>query len=225
MYFICSFCQIFVLLAVSFSFWLIGMCMSDFFYLNYEPKGSILFAMKAGRPKEFNPDHALHAIMMLFWEKGYCATSIRDLQRVTGLSKSSLYKTFSSKQKLLLDSISLYREVTIKRVLSYCTDANNFHDLENFLARHFEAHAMGCFMLNLVMEFSGSDNDLACQFNEFREQLENILANAAKSLGGNKNIQTDNHALTHLLNIYFSAAIASRTADLLGLKLVHSGRQ
>ena len=52
------------------------------------------------RTKEFEPDQIADAAMRVFWQRGYAATSVQDLVEGTGLSRSSLYSTFSSKQGL-----------------------------------------------------------------------------------------------------------------------------
>lgn len=48
--------------------------------------------------------------MQLFWQRGYEAASLQDLQAVTGLSKSSLYQTYPSKQAWFVAAFSRYVE-------------------------------------------------------------------------------------------------------------------
>ena len=48
--------------------------------------------------------------MQLFWQRGYEAASLHDLQAVTGLSKSSLYQTYPSKQAWFVAAFSRYVE-------------------------------------------------------------------------------------------------------------------
>ena len=50
------------------------------------------------RTKTFEPDEIADAAMEVFWRRGYAATSVQDLVEGTGLSRSSLYSTFESKQ-------------------------------------------------------------------------------------------------------------------------------
>ncbi len=50
--------------------------------------------------------------MKLFWEKGYRATTPNELVQATGLSKSSLYNTFGSKEGLFVQAIERYIAVT-----------------------------------------------------------------------------------------------------------------
>lgn len=62
--------------------------------------------------KQFDTEKALDAIMRTFWELGYEATSVDDLARATGLSRSSLYGAFGNKEKMFLKIIDRYLEVS-----------------------------------------------------------------------------------------------------------------
>ncbi|MEM6161639.1 TetR/AcrR family transcriptional regulator [Erwinia sp. P6884] len=63
-----------------------------------------------GRPRNFDRTEALTAAMLLFWEKGYTATSMADLYRVMGISSPSLYAAFGSKEDLYLAAIEHYAQ-------------------------------------------------------------------------------------------------------------------
>lgn len=67
------------------------------------------------RPREFDTVLAMDAAMHVFWEKGYKATSLADLTRAMGISKSSLYETFGNKHELYLAAIRHYDRTTIAR--------------------------------------------------------------------------------------------------------------
>ena len=52
------------------------------------------------RPKDYDRDDVLISARDLFWEQGYEATSITELEERTGLNRSSLYREFGSKYGL-----------------------------------------------------------------------------------------------------------------------------
>jgi TetR/AcrR family transcriptional regulator, transcriptional repressor for nem operon len=54
------------------------------------------------RTKEFDQETAIEQAMAVFCEKGYDATSIRDLAARLGVSSSSLYGTFGDKEDIFL---------------------------------------------------------------------------------------------------------------------------
>ena len=63
----------------------------------------------SGRPREFDEDEVLQASLRVFWEKGYEGTSLSDLMAATGLTKSSLYKAFGSKEALFWRVVERYQ--------------------------------------------------------------------------------------------------------------------
>ena len=63
-----------------------------------------------GRKRAFDATEVLDAAMQTFRELGYEATSIDELTRRTGLSRSSLYATYGSKDRLFTDALTRYLE-------------------------------------------------------------------------------------------------------------------
>ena len=61
-----------------------------------------------GRPKTFDRSVALHQAMKLFWERGYIGTSFDDLIDAMGISPSSFYNTFGSKERLYQEATAAY---------------------------------------------------------------------------------------------------------------------
>jgi len=53
-----------------------------------------------GRPKSFDRAAALHQAVELFWERGYEGASFDDLIAAMGISPSSFYNAFGSKERL-----------------------------------------------------------------------------------------------------------------------------
>jgi TetR/AcrR family transcriptional regulator, transcriptional repressor for nem operon len=62
------------------------------------------------RPREFDFNHALQAAMLLFWEKGYEATSVDDLLRRMKINRASLYGAFGEKRALFVQALKHYEK-------------------------------------------------------------------------------------------------------------------
>jgi AcrR family transcriptional regulator len=65
------------------------------------------------RPRSFDTDSVLSSVMTLFWHKGYEATSIRDLEQVSGLTAPSLYGAFGNKEALFTAALQHYVDTVI----------------------------------------------------------------------------------------------------------------
>jgi TetR/AcrR family transcriptional repressor of nem operon len=118
------------------------------------------------RTKEFEPDQIADAAMRVFWERGYAATSVRDLVEGTGLSRSSLYSTFDSKQGLYQQALRRYEAMTTANVellaepgsvkelvrrLLMCIVEDELGDLQR----------RGCLVANATLELAGHDKAVA----------------------------------------------------------------
>src|ERR1700753_1054983 len=64
-----------------------------------------------GRPRPFDRDAALEAALLLFWRRGFAATSMNDLCDAMGVASPSLYAAFGSKEALYLEAVEHYVEI------------------------------------------------------------------------------------------------------------------
>lgn len=72
----------------------------------------VISTMTIGRPREFDADEALGKAMLLFWRRGYEATSLSDLTAELGITRPSLYAAFGNKEALFLQVLDRYDRKT-----------------------------------------------------------------------------------------------------------------
>ena len=104
-----------------------------------------------GRPAVFDRGAALNAAMKLFWERGYEGTSFDDLISAMGISASSFYNSFGSKEALYCEATRSYREWAGQWFFAILNDPSI--DTKTAFARLFEATAE---------EFTRGDHPLGC---------------------------------------------------------------
>ena len=107
--------------------------------------------MARGRPREFDREKALTAAMLLFWRKGYHATSQRDLAEALGIAMPSLYAAFGSKESLYVEAVDLYMQVSRDLLWRHLEESGTARDAIRELllstARELtdcHAHPVGC---------------------------------------------------------------------------------
>ena len=150
-----------------------------------------------GRPIEFDPDKALVDAMHVFWSRGFEASSMQDILKATGLSKSSLYQTFGSKQDLFDSCLKLYcdgSQLKFKELLDNSSSGREF--IESLFKRitascDSDERKRGCFLMNAVSEFGKRDKHLAEAMNNQIKRVEQILAKAIKRDKTEKKLNQD----------------------------------
>ncbi len=144
--------------------------------------------MMLGRPREFDIDIALDQAMELFWTQGYESTSLHNLLAATGLSKSSLYKVFGSKQKLFEMSIDYYSEklhASMKKGLEAKNSGWAFiNDILLYIAHEGDRtpEPRGCLLINSINEWRVRDLEIKKlvidRFSTFEDLFEQAIIRA-----------------------------------------------
>jgi TetR/AcrR family transcriptional regulator, transcriptional repressor for nem operon len=166
---------------------------------------------RTGRPLAFDPDGALDAAMRQFWAHGFEATSLEDLERATGLSRSSLYNTFGSKRVLFERAVDRYMAVLDHQLLDPLeTGDAGLADLETFVDRLGsqldEASVVaGCLLTNSLAEFGGRDRGVVRQGHAYLDRARRAIGTALARASDRGEID--------------AAANAARTELILGLVL------
>ncbi|MEP6729370.1 MAG: TetR/AcrR family transcriptional regulator [bacterium] len=120
-----------------------------------------------GRPIEYDREKAIKNALDVFWRQGYEATSMTDLCRETGLSKSTLYAVFGDKRRMFLDAIQEYSNGLLDelrdRYRAAASPAAFLHDVLYSIAREAgpNSERRGCLVMNSATEFAQSDRDVA----------------------------------------------------------------
>jgi TetR/AcrR family transcriptional repressor of nem operon len=118
------------------------------------------------RPLEFDPERARDKALLLFWQKGYQATSLPNLLVAMGISRSSFYAAFSDKRTLFIACLELFAQRTQQVLLKAEADKPPLDALQFFFERHLNGPgrgkaSLGCLLVNTVLEMAGVDDDLA----------------------------------------------------------------
>ncbi|MBW5422828.1 TetR family transcriptional regulator [Streptomyces sp. BG9H] len=123
------------------------------------------------RPRTFDEERALDAAMHAFWANGYEATSTQDLCEATGLGRSSIYNTFSSKHDLFRRALARYMETMNATQIEILEDVERtgIERVRALLARIIEGefehrddgHSIGCLTVNTTVELAARDPEAA----------------------------------------------------------------
>jgi AcrR family transcriptional regulator len=144
------------------------------------------------RPKAYERDAVVIAARDQFWERGYEASSISDLEQRTGLNRSSLYQEFGSKHELLEQALACYADQVVGPLLADLTapsaDLETIAALFTRLAQLFRSRTRpatsGCLLVNSIAELASRDDRVRSAAVAYRDQLRSgfaaALANASQ---------------------------------------------
>lgn len=117
------------------------------------------------RRRTYSPDAVVEAAKDTFWRLGYEGAAISDLEAATGLSRSSLYQAFKSKEQLFAIALDVYISDFIGPLLQPMESAHAEPDsAEQFiraLCNLFQGDGLagryGCLWINSISDLNGRD--------------------------------------------------------------------
>ncbi|MEN8376465.1 MAG: TetR/AcrR family transcriptional regulator [Gemmatimonadota bacterium] len=132
------------------------------------------------RPKSFDPDEKLSEAMVLFWDRGFVATSIPFLEEELGINRFSIYSTFGNKRALFIQALERYKQGLVDRLIvpleqgvQGASDLRRF--FEEFRTQFTESPIPGCLLSNTATEFGDRDPEIARLVEDYFGRLEKAL--------------------------------------------------
>jgi AcrR family transcriptional regulator len=104
-----------------------------------------------GRPQSFDRQAVLEEAMKLFWERGYEGTSFADLIAFMGISASTFYNSFGSKEQLFIEAVQ-----------HYITGPGGERVTKIFSAPHDTRTAFGLLLEAAAFDFTSSNYPAGC---------------------------------------------------------------
>lgn len=114
------------------------------------------------RPREFDKDQVLDQAMMVFWERGYEATSVRDLIKAMNISSSSMYEVFGDKRSIFLQVLTRYCALEQARISEMAAQATSPREFVEMLFANVNQMqgAQISLALSAMVEFGTRDPDV-----------------------------------------------------------------
>ncbi len=144
---------------------------------------------RGGRPRLFDAEDAIAHAVRVFWGRGFERTTLEEVERSTGLRRSSLYNAFGSKRQLFLAALRSYNENVASRMTEplECGTAGlaDLTALLDALETHLRSGATppGCLIVNTMTELGDSDRAVSRETRAYvrrwRDALGATLSRAA----------------------------------------------
>ena len=156
------------------------------------------------RPREFDTDEAIESICERFWSDGFEATSISHLEEATGLARPRLYAAFGSKSEMLHHALDHYLETRIDQIFSRVDQAGPagvamfFKTFTEIYNDQPERAAMGCLMVNSIIELGRSDPQVAARADRYRKRVRGAFRGALEKTAKASQLTGDPESLSDL---------------------------
>lgn len=146
------------------------------------------------RPKEFNQEEVLQKAMITFWEKGYENTSISDLEESMGISRVSIYNSFTDKEGIFLEILSIYHTVC-ESFLDEAFQEKTLEALINFFHSIYECkqdaspQKYGCLTVNTVLDMGQFSERVEMAVKDHKDMMQERFKDLLEELEKEKIIE------------------------------------
>jgi TetR/AcrR family transcriptional repressor of nem operon len=116
------------------------------------------------------------AALLLFWQKGFEATTLEEITERTGINGSSLFAAYGNKHGLFMAALERYRAEVGARLEVLERGERGLEDLVAFIGWLADINTsgdrpLGCLMVNTMVEFGVTDPSVVEQVALYRQQL------------------------------------------------------
>ena len=137
------------------------------------------------RPREFEEDAVLDAAMECFWNRGYEATSMRDLVEKTGITGASLYNAFGDKRALYERALDRYVEGSVADRMKRCEQLPPREAIAAFFDEIVkrslaDQDRKGCMLVNAALDVAPHDPEFQRVVAEVLTRIEVFFRHCAK---------------------------------------------
>jgi TetR/AcrR family transcriptional repressor of nem operon len=159
------------------------------------------------RTKDFDEDEVLAKAIQLFWHKGYNGTSMQDLVDTLGISRSSLYDTYTDKHTLFIKALDTYQHEGAAKIQEIIDGTDSARETVKKLMKLAttgligDKQQKGCFMVNAEVEVAQHDqevNNMVCKNDQQMEDAFYQVISKGQESGEIKNIR-DARALARFI--------------------------
>ena len=138
------------------------------------------------KTKQFDEAAVLEKARNVFWKKGYNGTSMDELVKATGLSRSSIYDSFGDKHGLYMRALQHYQLEKRQSLVEGIPPALSSRKKIGWIFQNSIAQALGdrqrkgCFMVNTTTELANIDSSMNKIVNANMEAMEEIFYSLVK---------------------------------------------
>ncbi len=132
-----------------------------------------------GRPRCYDEAKVLEKALQVLWRQGYEATSVDDLTAAMGLSRSSFYSAFGSKEGVLIAVLKSYSHAALQ-ALEHLAEGPRDEAVKAMLDALSDPAGgpRGCMLVNCITELAPQHEEVAELGRHHLKRIEELFARA-----------------------------------------------
>lgn len=139
---------------------------------------------KRGRPRQFDEDAVIDAMIELFWRQGFNATSLDDIASATGLNRPSLYRAFGNKTDMYMKCLNVFAgrmmelfRLTFENAGTLETGLRDFYRsiIEVYYSGSNEKSGLGCLVYSNAITVAPLNEDIQRSISKGLEQTKSTF--------------------------------------------------
>jgi TetR/AcrR family transcriptional repressor of nem operon len=172
------------------------------------------------RRKEFHETAVLDAAVECFWNRGFVATSVRDLGDHMGIGSASLYNAFGDKRALFAKALERYLDSSVRERIARLEQQRRPKDaIKAFFAEVIERSLKdpdrrGCMLVNSALEVAPHDAELGSAIVRYLEEIRSFFERkiaAAKADGSTPGDRSARDLSRLLLGVLLGLRVLARS--------------
>jgi TetR/AcrR family transcriptional repressor of nem operon len=172
------------------------------------------------KPKLFDEEDILNKVFELFWRHGFDGTSLQMLEQATGLRRSSIYHSFSSKHALFRKALTQYIKKVAGEYQTCFAESPTFIDgLERLLNQMMDAcrQPSGCLLVLSSLEMEQHEPETQELIRYAHAMMRETLFKRLQLAQKNGEIAADRNilALAETLYIFINGALVANKVTFL----------
>ena len=181
-----------------------------------------------GRHIEFDRSKAVNKALVLFWRKGYQASSMADLVAAMGIGRGSFYAAFTDKRGLFIECLDLFAERTMDLLRHARGEMPPVDALQSFFERNFIGapgtgpvkEDWGCMLVSTVLEMAGVDDELAARASRHLGVMQDFFQACLRDAGATPAHAEELAAMLMLFNEGIRVSSRRRLPDATTFRLI-----
>ncbi len=179
------------------------------------------------RPSKFNREAAVETVMHEIWRSGYESNSVKSLSEKLGITRSSFYNAFGSREQLFKEAMMLYGKDAPNKILWEDAPGKSVKKTISHMfkvackTRASDPEGRGCLVINSVTELCNVNDELGPFMKDVvlsnMAQFETLLQRAVSNgeIDKNTKIHDKTLALQNLLvGLNVMGKVVSNESDL-----------